>query len=174
MGGVLVMGTLGVVVPVRSQPHKDIVRIGESPAQWQHFNTQWQQLLDLSRGAAQDRRNPASVNSLHTAQQIPLQQVVRNLRVRNLRLEYIIKLNGSSELMGDLTNNNPIPITVTAVNFEILDAKGNLIQTGSAKPEPSTIQPGQSVTFSKTLLTVPPDVGFRVRLARPALVIASY
>ena len=99
------------------------------------------------------------------------QELSKNLRVSNLRLEFIIQLSGSSLVTGTLTNGNPEPVTVAGVNFEVLDSRGKIAQTGSAKPEPATVAPGGSVTFQKQLLTIPPDGGYQVRLTKNPFVI---
>ena len=148
---------------------EDVVILGNSPAQQDFFRSYWEQLRNTSRPTPSPQRQ--STQPIGGANRPNFQVLQRNLRVRDLRLERIIKLNGSSELQGVLTNRNSVPVTVLAVNYRILDSLGNLIQTGSASPEPSTIGPGQSVTFSRTLLTIPVDGGYQVRLARPAFTL---
>jgi hypothetical protein len=168
----LVFG-LGVVlfsaVQTRVLGQEDVVILGNSPAQQDFFRSYWDLLRNSSRPAAPTQRQ--STQPIGGANRPNLQALQRNLRVRDLRLARIIKLNGSSELQGVLTNRNSVPVTVVAINYRILDAFGNLIQTGSASPEPSTIAPGQSVTFSRTLLTIPVDDGYQVKLARPAFTL---
>ena len=151
--------------PSYSQLQDDIILIGESADQKEYYKAYWKTLLNLGQAQSQDQTARESAKFLQRDQESTLKDISRNLQVRNLRLAYIIKLNGSAQLTGVLTNNNPIPVTVSAVNFEILDRKGKLIQTGSAQPRPSTIAPGQSVTFSRTLLTIPTDFGYRVKLS---------
>ncbi len=172
-------------IPARAQSPGDIVVIGNSPTEWAQFQSYWNQLLQLSQpvppapsqpGAAlpppssPDASSPASGLDPNAAlpeldPQARQEDLIQNLRVNSLRLVPIIRLNGSSEVMGNLTNNNREAVTVSSVNFEVLDRQGQLVQTGSAVPEPATVAPGQTVTFKATLLTVPPDAGFRVRLA---------
>lgn len=151
----------------QAQSAGDVVVIGNSPAQWSALEAYWNQLLNLNAPPAPAAVPTSPDQALGPAidPQLLQQQLASRLRVSNLRLEPIIKLNGSSQLMGVLTNSNPTPVTVSGVNFEILDSNGNLIQTGSATPEPTTLVPGQSVTFKAELLTIPPDGGFRARLA---------
>jgi hypothetical protein len=149
---------------------EEVVILGDSPAQQQYFRTYWEQLRNIGGAAAPEQQlsQPPVRNS-----RLRSQLLQKNLRVRDLRLERIIKLNGSSELMGILTNRNRDPVTVLSVNYQIFDAFGELVQTGSATPEPSTIGPGQSVTFSRTLWTVPVDGEYKIQLAKPAFTLAE-
>lgn len=156
----------------RAQSAGDVVIIGDSPAQWSVLGAYWNQLLNLNAPPTPTvPTSPDQALGPAIDPQLLQQQLASRLRVSNLRLEPIIKLNGSSQLMGVLTNSNPAPVTVSGVNFEILDANGNLVQTGSATPEPTTLVPGQSVTFKAELLTIPPDGGYRARLAPSPYVI---
>lgn len=160
---------LPAAFPTIVQAEQDIVIIGETAAQKQRFRAYWQQLLNLSQ-AAERARPKSQVQSQDITQadrDVKLEKILRNLYVEDMGLDYIIQLNGSSQLSGILTNGNDIPVTVLAVNYEILDRRGNLLQTGSAQPKPSIIAPGQSVTFSDTLWTISPDEGHDVRLLDP-------
>lgn len=152
-------------LPVIAQSEQDIVIIGDTADQRQHFQSYWQQLLNLNQTTEQTRPKPQPQQP--DVQKVKLQKILRNLYVRDLGLDYIIQLNGSSQLSGVLTNENDVPVTVLAVNYEIVDHQGYLLQTGSAQPEPSTIAPGQSVTFSDTLWTIPPDARYKVQLLDP-------
>uniref|UniRef100_B8HUY3 Uncharacterized protein n=1 Tax=Cyanothece sp. (strain PCC 7425 / ATCC 29141) TaxID=395961 RepID=B8HUY3_CYAP4 len=159
------------LAPALSQSAGDIVVIGNSPAQWAQNQTYWNQLLGLTGGGQSPMAAPPAPGGDQATvdPQVLQQQLIQNIQISNLRLVPIIKLNGSSELMGSLTNRNAKTVTVSSVNFEVLDAQGNLLQTGSAVPQPATVAPGQTVTFQTTLPTVPPDSGAKVRLGRPAI-----
>ncbi|MCM1983446.1 FxLYD domain-containing protein [Lyngbya confervoides] len=161
--------------PNHSEPQADIVLIGETPDQWTYYADYWQQLVNV--GQPLGRPLPVRGNGdaldpvLRSASAQPPREWIQNLVVRNLELRPIIKLNGSSQVFGLLTNRNSQTVTVTGVNFEIRDRQGNLIQTGSATPTPSQIAPGQTVSFSQTLFTVPRDDRFSLRLAQPAFLL---
>lgn len=161
------------LVPALAQSAGDIVVIGNSPAQWSQNQTYWNQLLGLTGGSQSPMAAPPapSGDQATVDPQVLQQQLLQNISVSNLRIAPIIRLNGSSQVMGSLTNRNPKPVTVASVNFEVLDAQGKLLQTGSAVPQPATVPPGQTVTFQTTLLTVPPDIGAKVRLSKPAIQI---
>lgn len=156
--------------PIRAQPQPpaDIVIIGDSPQRWQQFQTYWENLLQLNRPQSLTQEPPPfpAPPPIPTSPGEP--EILANLVVQDLLLQPIIKLNGSSQVIGVLTNLNPVPVRVASVNFAVVDALGKILRTGSARPEPSTLQPGQSVTFSQTLLTIPPDIGAQVRLLEPA------
>lgn len=167
----LLMALPLAALPAVAQSEQDIVIIGETAEQRQRFQAYWQRLLNLSQAAERARPQP-QVQPQYVAREAKLEEILRNLYVSDIGLDYIIQLNGSSQLSGILTNANDIPVTVIAVNYEILDRRGNLLQTGSAQPEPSTIAPGQSVTFSDTLWTIAPDAGYEVRLLDPPFQIS--
>lgn len=82
--------------------------------------------------------------------------------------------NNSMRLIaGTLTNLNTFPVNVLNVNFKIVDAFGELIQTGTVSPEPTTISPRQSVTFQKPLYALPLHNRYEVRLLDPAFVLGN-
>ncbi len=163
----LTLTVAGVPTRTQAQSPGDIVVIGDSPLQWERFRSYWNRLLDLNAPASSQQ----SFNQPQSSPQALQEELIRNIQVSNLQLQPIIRLNGSSLLIGTLTNGNPTPVTVASVNFEILDSRGNMVQTGAATPQPATIPPGQSVTFQTTLATIPPDGGFQVRLANPPLLL---
>lgn len=181
------VSAISVPLPTKAQSPGDVVTVGNSSLQWQQMRAYWDQLLNLNGPQyrpnalepkldqpGQSSFDPVAQPGLDqsaTNPQMLEQQLMRNLRVTGLRLNPIIKLNGSSEVLGVLTNGNRTSVTVSGVNFEVYDANGALIQTGSATPTPATIAPGQSVTFKATLLTILPDAGNRVRLARNPFVL---
>ncbi len=150
----------------------DVIIIGDSPDQWDYYNNYWQQLINGGGGQPSTRNGLIETDPNFNLGQ-SAQELAKNLVVRNLKLNFIIKLNGSSQLSGILTNKNKETVTVQGVNFEILDPKGNLIQTGSAVPQPNVIAPGQSVTFQENLLTVSPDANYRVKLADFAFIVSA-
>ncbi|NJK40656.1 MAG: hypothetical protein HC934_03475 [Acaryochloridaceae cyanobacterium SU_2_1] len=161
--------------PARAQSAGDVVQIGGTLSDQARFLDYWNQLINLNGpppGA--DTAAPSPNESLGDAAEDPqvlAKKLSKNLKASNLRLVPIIRLNGSSELQGSLSNRNKQAVTVSGVNFEVLDASGNLIQTGSAAPRPSTLGPGQTVTFKAELLTVPPDSRYQVRLTRDPFVV---
>lgn len=165
---------LPFVFPTVAQAEQDIIIIGETAEQKQQFQSYWQQLLNLNQAAERARpKSPVQSNyAARTAREVKLNKILRNLKVDDIGLDYIIQLNGSSHLSGILTNENNQPVTVLAVNYEILDRRGNLLQTGSAQPQPSTIAPGKSVTFADTLWTIAPDEAYEVRLLDPAFQVS--
>jgi hypothetical protein len=168
------------VLPSQAQSAGDIVVVGGSPGQWSQNQAYWNQLLQLNRpqvappapgvtpsAGAAPAGTPADQAKVDP--QALEKQLLRNISVSGLKLEPIIRLNGSSQVSGSVTNNNRKPVTVSGVNYQVLDANGQVLQTGAAVPKPSTIGPGQTVTFQDTLLTVPADVGAQVRLSNPAV-----
>jgi hypothetical protein len=164
----------------RAQTPGDVIQIGSSPDQWSRYESYWNQLLNLGKPPAPPTAAPSSQPGTSDSSSIspttdPAQAVdpmalekklVRNLRVNNLRLERIIKLNGSSQVMGSLTNRNSQAVTVNSINLEVIGPDGALAQTIAATPEPATIPAGATVTFQRQLLTVPGDGGYKVRLAK--------
>lgn len=165
---------LPLAFPAVAQAEQDIVIIGETAEQKQRFQSYWQQLLNLNQ-AVERARPKSQVQPKYAARvnrEVKLKKILRNLKVEEIGLDYIIQLNGSSHLSGILTNENDQPVTVMAVNYEILDRRGNLLQTGSASPKPSTLAPGQSVTFADTLWTLAPDEAYEVRLLDPAFQVS--
>ncbi|WP_404784859.1 FxLYD domain-containing protein [Altericista sp. CCNU0014] len=160
------MASTGLPLVSRAQSPGDIIRIG-TPGQWSQYESYWNQLINL--GAASKTKSEASgtdATATATDPQVLEKQIARKLRVSNLQLSPILGLPGSSQLMGKITNNNAKAVTVSGVNVDILKSNGELAQTASARPQPATIPPGGTVTFSEQLLTVPADSGFQARLSR--------
>ncbi|NJM64522.1 MAG: hypothetical protein HC851_02060 [Acaryochloris sp. RU_4_1] len=172
--GSVLMSTTGVVaLPGHTQSAGDVIQIGGSTAEQAQFQDYWNQLMNLNKPPeteSTDAGDPSSpsLSESDVDPQVLAKKLSKNLRVSNLRLVPIIKLNGSSEVQGTLTNGNQQSVTVSGVNFEVLDANGKLVQTGSAVPSPSTLAAGQSVTFKAQLLTVPAGGNYKVRLTQPA------
>jgi hypothetical protein len=96
----------------------------------------------------------------------PTQPFLSNIKVSKVRLEPILGFSGASQLMGSVTNSNSKAVTVSSINFDIYKSSGELQQTTSAQPQPATIPPGGTVTFSQQLPTIPSDSGFQARLAK--------
>lgn len=167
VGSCLLATAIGLPIGSQAQSPGDIIRIG-SPSDWNQYESYWNQLLNLS-GASQPPSASAGVSAgaeTATDPQVLEQRIIKNLRVTSLRLVPILKLNGSSQLMGRITNGNKKAVTVSSVNLEVLDSSGSLVQTSAAVPEPATIPAGATVTFQQMLNTVPADSGFQVRLSR--------
>jgi hypothetical protein len=169
VGSVLVSTVALAPQAARTQTPGDIVVIGDSPLEWSEFQSYWNQLLNLNGPSAPVEEVQSSGGSEDP--QALAQKLKKNLRVSKLRLDPIIRLNGSSVAAGSLTNGNKESVTVASVNFEVIDTSGKLVQTGSAAPQPTTLAPGQTVTFQAELLTVPPDAGYTVRLSSDAFVV---
>jgi hypothetical protein len=167
VGSFFLAAATGLPLVSRAQSPGDVIRIG-SPSDWSQYESYWNQLLNLSGASKSPSAATASTGSDSTATdpKVLEQQLIRNLRVGNLRLESIVKLNGSSQIAGKITNGNSKAVAVSSVNLEILDSSGKLVQTSAAIPEPSTIPAGATVTFQQRLDTVPADSGYRVRLSR--------
>lgn len=166
------LAPVSAVIPtlVQAQSAGDIVILGNSPEQQARFQAYWNELLNLNTPKTQSGEQsfaPAAPDP-----QLLEKEIIRNLRVSSLQLKPIVSLGGSSEVIGSLTSSNKKPVTVVAVNYEITDAAGKVIQTGSARPQPSTIAPGQTVTFRDQLLTTSARGGNKgIRLSNPAFVI---
>ncbi|MBW4553051.1 MAG: FxLYD domain-containing protein [Aphanocapsa sp. GSE-SYN-MK-11-07L] len=158
-------------LPGQAQSAGDVVVIGNSPGQWSQNQFYWNQLLGLS-GAAQVKQpaNPLGDQAAANPQTIE-KQLLSGIRISGIQLQPIIKLPGSSQLIGTLTNGNSQPVTISGVNFKVVDDKGNFIQSGTAVPQPATVGPGQTVTFQTMLSTVPADSGARVILMNPPVAI---
>ncbi len=159
------------VLPAQAQKNPgDIVVVGNSPSQWAQNQQYWNQLLGIF-----GRSISASVaNTTATAADSPqalAQQILQNIQVSAPQLLPIIKLPGSSQVTGSVTNRNREAVTISGVNFVVLDRSGNVLQTGAAIPEPATVGPGQTVTYQQTLLTVPSDIGATVQLTNPPVSI---
>jgi hypothetical protein len=154
--------------PSWAQRSGDIIRIG-SPSEWGQYDSYWKELIKNRDSKLLNEAPGKTDNSstLNGANSKDLEEsLTKNLRVIDLRLVPIIKLNGSSQVTGKIRNNNSKAITVSSINLEVLDAFGNLVQTSAASPEPSTIPPGGMVTFQQELYTIPFDSGYQVRLFR--------
>jgi hypothetical protein len=166
VGAVLLSSVASFQLVSRAQMPGDVIRIG-SPTQWSQFESYWNQLLNLSAPAPADQSVASDSSTATSTDPQELERTLaKNLRVSNLRLAPIVRLNGSSNLMGSITNRNSKAVTVASINLEVLDANGKLVQTNAISPEPATIPPGATVTFQKQLLTVPADGGYRVRLSK--------
>jgi len=162
----LALPPLGMVA--RAQTAGDVVVIGDTSEQQTALRDYWNQLMGLSTPPT---TAPEDTGLAPTVDPQQLEQaLLRRVRVGTPELRPIIGLSGSSQVRGSVTNGNDQPITVAAINYEIVDSSGNLIQTGSAVPQPATIAPGQTVTFTQDLLATS-VFGKRVRLAKPAVVL---
>jgi hypothetical protein len=158
-------------LPGQTQSAGDVVVIGNSPGQWSQNQFHWNQLLELSGAKAkQPTPNPVGDQAAANPQAIE-KQLLSGIQVSGIQLKPIIQLPGSSQLMGTLTNGNSQPVTISAVNFKIVDANGKFLQSGTAVPQPSTVAPGQSVTFQTTLTTVPADSGAKAMLTNPPVAL---
>ncbi|MGB7413595.1 MAG: FxLYD domain-containing protein [Thermosynechococcaceae cyanobacterium] len=171
MVGSALMSTVALApLFANAQTPGDVVVIGDSPREWSDFQSYWNQLINLNAPAA-----PAQSGSPALAggedPQLLAAKLKKNLQVSKLRLDPIIRLNGSSMSAGTLTNKNKESVTVSSINFEIVDGSGKLLQTGSAAPQPATLAPGQTVTFQEQLLTVPADGGYKIRLTNDPFVV---
>ena len=172
-GSVLVSTAAIATLPGHTQSAGDVIQIGGSSSEQARFRSYWQQLMNLNgppetETADTSDTSGSSFSESDVDPQALAEKLSKKLRVSNLRLVPIIRLNGSSEVQGTLTNGNKESVTVSGVNFEVLDGSGNLVQTGSATPSPSTLASGQSVTFKAQLLTVPAGGNYKVRLTKPA------
>ncbi|WP_299490294.1 FxLYD domain-containing protein [Acaryochloris sp. IP29b_bin.137] len=173
VGSVVTSTALVATFPGHTQSAGDVIQIGGSASEQVRFRNYWQELMNLNGPAESDtdataESSGSSFEESDVDPQALAQKLSKNLKVSNLRLVPIIRLNGSSEVQGTLKNGNKESVTVTGVNFEVLDGSGDLVQTGSAVPSPSTLSPGQSVTFKAELLTVPAGGNYKVRLTKPA------
>jgi hypothetical protein len=150
-----------------AQRSRDIIRIG-SPNEWSQYEAYWHELIkNKAKRDSNETANTNSSSSITTGNSEELQQeLIKNIRVSDLQLLPILKLNGSSQVMGKIRNGNNKAITISSVNLEVLDASGNLVQTSAPSPEPATIPAGETVTFQQQLNTIPADSGFQVRLSR--------
>jgi len=162
----LALPPLGMVA--KAQTAGDVVVIGNTPEQQAVLQDYWNRLMGLS-GPPATAPDDSALAPTVDPQQLE-QALLRRVRVGTPELRPIIGLSGSSQVRGTVTNGNDQPITVAAINYEIVDSSGNLVQTGSAVPQPATIAPGQTVTFTQDLLATS-VYGKRVRLAKPAVVL---
>lgn len=175
VGSVLTSAAVVATLPGHTQSAGDVIQIGGSVSEQARFESYWNQLLNLNGPAEAESADTADASNADFAEsdvdpQVLAKKLSKNLKVSKLRLTPIIGLPGSSEVQGTLSNQNKESVTVSGVNFEILDASGNLVQTGSAVPSPSTLSSGQSVTFKAQMLTVP-FKGKKIRLTNPAFSI---
>ena len=173
VGSVLTSTAVVATLPGHTQSAGDVIQIGGSASEQARFESYWNQLLNLNGPSEAESADPANASNADFSEsnvdpQVLAKKLSKNLKVSNLRLVPIIRLNGSSEVQGTLSNRNKQSVTVSGVNFEVLDRGGNLVQTGSAVPSPSTLSPGQSVTFKAELLTVPAGGNYKIRLTNPA------
>jgi hypothetical protein len=167
VGAAFLAAAIGLPVASRAQSPGDIIRIG-SPGEWSQYESYWNQLINLS--AASKPATSASGGSVGgdtaTDPAVLEKQLLSNIKVTKIRLEPIIGWSGASQLMGSVTNNNTKAVTVSSINFDIYKSSGDLQQTTAARPQPATIPPGGTVTFSQQLPTVPADSGYQARLAK--------
>lgn len=173
VGSVLTSTAVVATLPGHTQSAGDVIQIGGSASEQARFESYWNQLLNLNGPSEAESADTANASNADFSEsnvdpQVLAKKLSKNLKVSNLRLVPIIRLNGSSEVQGTLSNRNKQSVTVSGVNFEVLDRGGNLVQTGSAVPSPSTLSPGQSVTFKAELLTVPAGGNYKIRLTNPA------
>lgn len=171
IGSVMTSTALVATLPGHTQSAGDVIQIGGSASEQSRFQNYWQRLMNLNSPPETEESADSATSSFEESDvdpQVLAKQLSKNLRVSNLRLAPIIRLNGSSEVQGTLTNGNKKSVTVSSVNFEVVDGTGKLVQTGSAVPAPSTLSAGQSVTFKAQLLTVPAGGNYKVRLTKPA------
>jgi hypothetical protein len=157
-------------LPGQTQSAGDVVVIGNSPGQWSQNQFHWNQLLELSGAKAKQPTDPVGDQAAVNPQAIE-KQLLSGIQISGIQLQPIIKLPGSSQLIGTLTNGNSQPVTIAAVNFKIVDVNGKFLQSGTAVPQPSTIAPGQSVTFQTMLSTVPADSGAKAMLTNPPVAL---
>jgi hypothetical protein len=165
-GAVFLAAAIGLPVASRAQSPGDIIRIG-SPGEWSQYESYWNQLIDLTAASKPAASAPGgSVSDTATDPAVLEKQLLNNIKVSKIRLEPIVGWSGASQLMGSVTNNNTKAVTVSSINFDIYKSSGELQQTTSAQPQPATIPPGGTVTFSQQLPTVPADSGYQARLAK--------
>ena len=168
---------IGVMLPSFAQYQGnpgDIVVIGDSPNDWSRYRSFWLELLQA--GSSEESANQSSSQSFDSSAREASPEELeaklkKNLVVSNLEFKPILKLNGSSQVAGSLTNRNKKAVNVASVGFEIVDASGNLVRSGEAKPEPSSLAPGQTVTFTTDLLGLAPDSSYKIRLTKSPFVL---
>lgn len=152
----------------------DIVVIGNSPAEWSRFRSFWRELIQATPPSTSASSSTSSFGSQASDEPSPEEieaKLKKNLVVSNLKFQPIVRLNGSSQVEGSLTNKNKKPVTVNSVAFEVVDSKGNLVRSGSAQPQPSNLSAGQTVTFSADLLGLAADSSYKVRLTQSPFVL---
>ena len=153
----------------------DIVVIGDSPNEWSRYRSFWLELLQVSTpeqaAPAADSSSFGDQAKAEPSSEELEAKLKKNLVVSNLQFKPILKLNGSSQVQGSLTNKNKKAVTVASVGFEIVDSKGKLVRSGEAKPEPSSLSPGQTVTFNTDLLGLAADSSYKIRLTKSPFVL---
>lgn len=169
IASILASTATAIPAPTKAQSAGDIVILGNSPEQQAQFQAYWNELLKLNVPKTQPDQQSLAPTAPNP--QLLEKEIIRNLKVSGLQLKPVIGLGGSSEVVGSLTSSNKKPVTVSAVNYEIVDAAGTVLQTGSAVPEPATIAPGQTVTFKDQLLTTSARGDKSIRLSKPAFVV---
>ena len=170
----LITGVLGLSTSSQAQSvgtQDNVIMIGSSPDEWSFYSSYWQQLVNSAPPAAIEDSEVDADFSNPEQEQKAIAKLTKNVVVKNLRQDFIIKLNGSSQIAGRVTNRNKQAVVVQAINFELRDASGALIQTGSAVPTPNRLAPGQTATFTETLLTVPVDESLRLKLSKSGVVV---
>ncbi|RMH67771.1 MAG: hypothetical protein D6676_01160 [Cyanobacteria bacterium J003] len=168
--GIVLLGAIAPLPALAQRVAGDIVIIGNAPSEWGRNQRYWNHLLNLSGAAAASA--PTTPGASQEVDPKALEQeLLRNIRVSQPQLEPVIRLPGSSVVKGTVTNNNRQPVTIQSINYEIVAANGEILQTGAATPEPATVAPGQTVTFQQMLPTVPADSGARVRLSQPPVLL---
>ena len=173
--GIITTTQVGLMLPTlgQYQGHDgDIVVIGESPSEWARFRAYWLELLQLSNAAQQAA--PEASSDVASSEPDPAEleaKIKKNLAVSNLKFMGIRSLSGSSQVIGSLTNKNKESVTIASVSFEIVDQDGTVVRSGAATPQPSTIAPGQTVTFSQELFGFPARSSYEVQLTQSPFVI---
>jgi hypothetical protein len=151
----------------------DTIIIGNSPEEWSYYSGYWQQLMDLRPKPVDPISEKVDSQESLNPQTDPayLLALSKKVVVNNLRQEKISRRFGTSQIVGTLTNHNKEPVVIQGVNFEIRSSTGELLQTGTAVPQPKVLAPGQTVTFSQTLLSIPINRRFQLKLLDPAVAL---
>jgi hypothetical protein len=210
------LGLMAIVSPLSlAQGRGDIVRIGDSPRDQNYYQSYWQNLIDKERLIPRKAQPTPADSAPTTSARSSAQTILKNLKVRDLRLTYsgvpnrrfrqnvttrffpdihsdqpgyipaesyssihsiywrpYLPDNYVGLIAGTLTNLNDFPVTVLGVNFKIVDAFGDLIQTGTVYPEPSAVASRQSVTFQKPLYSLSLRKRYEVKLLDPAFILS--
>ena len=171
----LLVGVLGFPKFSQAQSNElsqdNVIMIGGSPEEWSYYSNYWQQLVNLNPAPETQDADFEADEFNPEMQQKAIAKLAKNVVVKNLRQDFIIKLNGSSQISGSVTNRNKEAVVVQGINFELRDSSGELLQTGSAVPTPNRLAPGQTATFSETLLTVPVDENLKLMLSKPGVIV---